>query len=60
MPALIAASLNHHRPQLCLKREVVARERPNGGMTRRFFAELAKTQHPGVQPFTTLQGGLAR
>lgn len=46
--------------ELCLKREVVARERPNGGMTRRFFAELAKTQHPGVQPFTTLQGGLAR
>ncbi|KAL4449547.1 hypothetical protein ABPG77_007191 [Micractinium sp. CCAP 211/92] len=46
--------------ELSLKREAVARERPSGGMTRRFHAELAKGQHPGVQPFTSLQGGLAR
>ncbi|KAL4421523.1 hypothetical protein ABPG75_010814 [Micractinium tetrahymenae] len=46
--------------ELSLKREVVARERPSGGTSRRFHSEMARTQHPGVQPFTTLQGGLAK
>jgi len=47
--------------QLCLKREVLARETPSKGYhTRRWHKELATTQHQGVQPFTVLQGSLAR
>ena len=46
--------------QLCLKREVLARERVQGGHKERFHKELAASNQPGVQPFTVLQGGLAR
>lgn len=48
--------------ELSLKREVYARERPkgSGGGTWRSHKEMGTTKHQGVQPFTVLQGGLAR
>lgn len=60
MPHPAASAVDRCHMQLSLKREALARERPSGGMTRRFHTELAKGQHQGVQPFTSLQGGLAR
>ena len=47
--------------QLGLKHEVVARERMGGvGHRKIMHWENNKAKHPGVQPFTVLQGSMAR
>lgn len=49
-----------HR-QVSLKREAAGYDRPGlGGSRRTFNKEFATARHPGVAPFTALQGGTAR